>query len=311
MPSIIRSPFLFSVVLALLILATVGTLAQSAKQSIAHRGASAYAPEHTLTAYRLAMVQGVDFVEQDLAVTKDGALICLHDDTLERTSNVATVFPDRYSRESTGRGGAKRWIANDFTLAEIRRLDTGRWFDPTFTGERIVAWQEAIDLVRGKAGLYPELKSPPLYVGRGVDMVKIFVESVRNNGLDRPESLRTTPMIVQSFDEPTIRRLAEELPTAPRILLIDSLPGDGLTDARLRELAGFATGIGPAKDLLDREPHIVTRAHQAGLTVTAYTFRATHPGRFATVREEMEYFLYTLEIDALFTDNPDQFPRQL
>ena len=66
---------------------------------IAHRGASAYAPEHSLTAYRLAMVQGVDFVEQDLAVTKDGVLICLHDDTLERTSNVATVYPDRYSRD--------------------------------------------------------------------------------------------------------------------------------------------------------------------------------------------------------------------
>ena len=50
-------------------------------------------------------------------------------------------------------------------------------------------------------------------------------------------------------------------------------------------------------------------AHQAGLTVTAYTFRASNPGRFASVREEMSHFLYTLEIDALFTDNPDLFPR--
>ncbi len=186
----------------------------------------------------------------------------------------------------------------------------GRWFDPAFAGQRIVTWQEAIDLVRGKAGLYPELKSPPLYVGRGVDMVNIFVESVRSNGLDRPESLRTTPMIAQSFDEATIRRLAVELPTVPRILLMDSRCGIGLAGARLGEIAGFATGIGPAKDLIDREPAIVTRAHQAGLTVTAYTFRARNPGRFATVREEMWHFLYTLKIDALFTDNPDQFPRQ-
>ena len=105
----------------------------------------------------------------------------------------------------------------------------GGWFDPAFAGQHIVTWQEAIDLVRGKAGLYPELKSPPLYVGRGVDMMSIFVESVRSNGLDRPDSLRTTPMIAQSFDEATIRRLAVELPTVPRILLMDSGPDVGLT----------------------------------------------------------------------------------
>src|SRR5687767_1614022 len=83
---------------------------------VAHRGASAYAPEHTLAAYRLAIQQGADYVEQDLAVTKDGVLICLHDDTLDRTTNVEEVFPDR-----------KPWLAVDFTLAEIKRLDAGRW----------------------------------------------------------------------------------------------------------------------------------------------------------------------------------------
>jgi glycerophosphoryl diester phosphodiesterase len=282
--------------------------ADSAKQVIAHRGASGYAPEHSRAAYQLALDQKVDFVEQDLAVTGDGVLICLHDDTLERTSNVAEVFPDRFA---AGRGtSAKQWLANDFTLAEIRRLDTGRWFDAKFTGERIVTWQEAIDLVRGKAGLYPELKSPPLYTARGVDMVTLFVESVRKNGLDRRESLETTPMIVQSFNEPTIRRIAAELPGVPRILLMESFgPGD-MTDARLRELAKFASGIGPAKALIDKQPDVVERAHRAGLTVTAYTFRARSTGRFPTVREEMSHFLYTLGIDALFTDNPDQFPRR-
>lgn len=298
------------IALALMALAAamgVRTEESSHKQVIAHRGASAYAPEHTLAAYRLAIDHGVDFVEQDLAVTRDGALICLHDDTLERTSNVAELFPERFAADSSG--SAKRWIANDFTLAEIRRLDTGRWFDPRFAGERIVTWQEAIDLVRGKAGLYPELKSPPLYVDRGVDMVKIFVESVRKNGLDRQESLRTTPMIVQSFDEPTIKRLAAELPTVPRILLMESFPEGGLTSGRLRELAGFATGIGPAKDLVDRQPDLVKRVHDAGLTITAYTFRSRSTGRFTSVRQEMSYFLFTLGIDALFTDNPDQFPR--
>jgi glycerophosphoryl diester phosphodiesterase len=283
--------------------------ADTPRQLIAHRGASGYAPEHTRAAYQLALDQRADFVEQDLAVTRDGVLICLHDDTLERTSNVAEIFPDRFTT-ATGRSGpAKRWFANDFTLDEIRRLDTGRWFNAKFAGERIVTFQEAIDLVRGKAGLYPELKSPPLYTSRGVDMVKLFVESVKKNGLDRPESLKTTPMIVQSFDEPTVRRIATELPTVPRILLMESF-GAGISDARIRDIKTFATGIGPAKALLEAQPDVVRRAQAAGLTVTAYTFRSANPGRFPSVRDEMAHYLYTLGIDALFTDNPDQFPRK-
>src|SRR5688500_12319320 len=87
------------------------------KPLIAHRGASAYAPEHTLAAYRLAIEQGADYVEQDLAVTRDGVLICLHDDTLERTTNVEDVFPERGDVDpATGR---RRWLAVDFTLDEI------------------------------------------------------------------------------------------------------------------------------------------------------------------------------------------------
>jgi glycerophosphoryl diester phosphodiesterase len=300
-------------VVVVAIAAAAGSLvvraADTPKQLIAHRGASGYAPEHTRAAYQLALDQRADYVEQDLAVSRDGVLICLHDDSLERTSNVAEVFPDRASADTGRRGALKRWLANDFTLDEIRRLDMGRWFDAKFAGQRIVTWQEAIDLVRGKAGLYPELKSPPLYTNRGVDMVKLFVDSVKTNGLDRPESLKTTPMIVQSFDEPTVRRIARDLPGVPRILLMESF-GSGMTDARLRDIKSFATGIGPAKALLEAQPGVVTRAHAAGLTVTAYTFRTANHGRFPTVRDEMSHFLYTLGIDALFTDNPDEFPRK-
>src|SRR5688572_20120994 len=100
--------------------------ATSRKLLVAHRGASAYAPEHTLAAYRLAVEQGADYVEQDLAVTKDGVLICLHDETLERTTNVEDVFPDR-GRVVPG-GGRQYWLAVDFTLAEIKQLDAGSLF---------------------------------------------------------------------------------------------------------------------------------------------------------------------------------------
>jgi glycerophosphoryl diester phosphodiesterase len=289
------------VIAAIVVSSSLATrTADGAKQAIAHRGASSYAPEHTAAAYRLALEQKADYVEQDLAVTRDGVLICLHDDTLERTSNVASVFPDRSTN--------KRWVANDFTLAEIRRLDMGAWFGPKFAGEKVVTWQEAIDLVRGKAGLYPELKSPPLYTGRGVDMVKLFIESVKKNGLDLPTSLAATPIIVQSFDEPTVRRLARELPTVPRVFLMESF-GDGMSDARLRDIKSFATGIGPAKALLLAQPDVVKRAQAVGLTVTAYTFRSRNTGMFPSVRDEMSHFVHTLGIDAVFTDNPDQFPR--
>jgi glycerophosphoryl diester phosphodiesterase len=282
----------------------------TSRQNIAHRGASSYAPEHTIAAYRLAIEQTADFVEQDLAVTRDGVLICLHDDSLDRTTNVEEVYPSRATSRAGRQGAAKEWLANDFTLAEIRKLDAGSWFDAKFASSTIPTWDEAVNLVRGKAGLYPELKSPPLYTARGVDMVGLFVDSVRKSQLDRPESLKTTPMIVQSFDEATIRRLSKELPTVPRVLLMGSFPEGGMTAERLREIATFATGIGPAKDLIDRQPDVVARARQAGLTVTAYTFRSRATGRFPTVRDEMAHFLYTLGIDAVFTDNPDQFPRK-
>jgi glycerophosphoryl diester phosphodiesterase len=97
------------------------------KKLIAHRGACAYAPEHTLASYRLALQQGADYVEQDLAVTKDHVLICLHDDSLERTTNVAEVFPDRATLHPVTK--ERQWLAVDFTLAEIKQLDAGMWFD--------------------------------------------------------------------------------------------------------------------------------------------------------------------------------------
>lgn len=299
------------VALVLLAVASAALVTRAAGRAgaiIAHRGASDYAPEHSSAAYELAMAQGAAYVEQDLAVTKDGVLVCLHDDTLERTSNVAEIFPGRFTRESLVSTPGKHWLANDFTLDELRRLDVGRWFAPKFAGQRVLSFQEAIDLVKGRAGLYPELKSPPLYTSRGVDMVRLFVDLVKKNGLDRPESLKTTPMIVQSFDEPTVRRLATELPTVPRVFLMGRFPTGGMTAGRLAEIARFATGIGPDKSLVAGQPDVVAKAHAARLTVTAYTFSAKNLSGYKSVRDEMRYFVETLGVDAVFTNSPDQFP---
>ncbi len=277
-----------------------------APRLVAHRGASAYAPEHTLAAYTLAIAQGADYVEQDLAVTRDGALVCLHDDTLDRTTNVEQVFPDRATVDAAT--GRRQWLAADFTLAEIKQLDAGSWFDARFANERVPTWEEAVALVGTRAGLYPELKSPPLYRARGVDMTRIFVDSLRRLGLAAAPAER---MIVQSFDDATLRDLAGHLPGLQRVFLIDNRDGARwLTRDGLTKIGAFAKGIGPAKGLLDGRPEIVRDAHAAGLTVTPYTFNSrASTGRFADVREEMRYYLAELGVDAVFTDNPDRFPR--
>jgi glycerophosphoryl diester phosphodiesterase len=81
-----------------------------------------------------------------------------------------------------------------------------------------------------------------------------------------------------------------------------------LTPEGLAETKQFASGIGPAKALLDK--NLVAQAHDFGLSVTPYTFRSSNLGRFKSVGEEMSYYLYDLGVDALFTDNPDLFPRR-
>jgi glycerophosphoryl diester phosphodiesterase len=70
------------------------------------------------------------------------------------------------------------------------------------------------------------------------------------------------------------------------------------------------TGIAPHKGVIARYPDLVARAHAAGLTVTSWTFRADEKTHFPSVRDEMAHYLYTWDIDALFTNHPDQFPRR-
>jgi len=284
--------------------------ADGPKVLIAHRGASGYAPEHTFASYDLAIAQKADFVEPDLAVSKDGVLVCLHDDTLERTTNVEDVYAARVSPVVKGRNGEKRWVANDFTVAEIKKLDAGRWFDAKFAGAQVPTWDEMLARVQQHpgVGVYPELKSPPLYTARGIDMAKLFVESMKKHGLDTAESLKETPVIIQSFDRPTIKRMSVELPSVPRVFLTSD--EQDITDAQLQDLATFAQGIAPEKHLVASHPDLVTRAHALGLTVTIWTVRSDEKTSYASAKDEMAQFLYTWGVDALFTNNPDQFPRR-
>ena len=288
-----------------------GAAQYARKTNVAHRGASAYAPEHTLAAYKLAIEMGADFVEQDLAVTKDDVLICLHDASLERTTNVEDVFPDRAVTISLDGKTRKAWVANDFTLAEIQQLDAGSWFDKKFAGERIPTFDEAVTLVKGHAGLFPELKTPEIYEGRKVDFEQLVAAALDRHGLRGAKADPKTPVILQTFGQQSARELARIGIGVPVVLLLDS--DEGFTTANhLRAWKGIVQGFGPAKRIVRNNPDFVKWAHAEGMTVTPYTFRSsdTLAAGFTSVADEMAHYLYTLGVDALFTDNPDKFPRR-
>lgn len=289
---------------------TVSVQAQPpSKTNVAHRGASAYAPEHTLAAYRLALEQGADFVEQDLAVTKDGVLICLHDPTLERTTNVEELFPDRAAQVTWEGKTVRGWLANDLTLAEIKQLDAGSWFDAKFKGERIPTFDEAVALVKGRAGMFPELKTPDVYTGRDMNFEQSVATALDRHGLRGAQADPKTPIILQTFSESSAKKLAAMKIGVPVVLLLSD--GKGWDSAaKVKEWKAFVQGLGPAKAIVESNPHLVQWAHAEGMRVIPYTFRSSNPGKYPTVKAEMDYFLYTLGVDGLFTDNPDQFPRR-
>jgi glycerophosphoryl diester phosphodiesterase len=298
--------------IALILLTTVAAHAQySRKTVVAHRGASAYAPEHTAAAYRLAIEMGADFVEQDLAVTRDNVLICLHDASLERTTNVEQVFPDRGITISLDGSTRRHWVANDFTLAEIKRLDAGSWFDSKFANEKILTFDEAVAIVKGRAGMFPELKTPEVYEGRNVDFEQLVAAALDKHGLRGPNADPKTPVILQTFGQASARELARIKIGVPVVLLLSE--DDGFkTLEQVRAWKGIVQGFGPAKHIVSQNPNFVKWAHAEGLSVTPYTFRQSDTAKagFRDVSEEMAHYLYKLDVDALFTDNPDKFPRK-
>jgi glycerophosphoryl diester phosphodiesterase len=298
---------------------------------IAHRGASGYAPEHTLAAYRLAIEQGADFVEQDIQITKDGVLVCLHDADLARTTNVAQVFPSRASeRNMEGTGSGRRgWYVVDFTLAEIKQLDAGSWFNrensfaanPGYVGLRVPTMKEVIESVGDRAGLYIELKHYPFYKSRGLDSAQKLVALLNQSGFDKPG--RSDRIFIQSFSKDSLLRLQALAPAYKRVQLLPMEdPGRDkdsaiVTQSLAREIAAYAGGVGPAKALLKTSADVDV-FHAAGLLVHPYTFRGpttavsrrpldTAPPAGPTVRQQIvddiRRFIQ-MGIDGGFTDYP-------
>lgn len=245
-----------------------------------HRGASKNAPEETTAAYQRALADGADVLEGDLAQTKDGVLVVIHDNTLARTTNAEEVFPDRAP-----------WNVIDFTLAEIKQLDAGSWWDPAFAGQRILTVREWFQLTGGRAGLAPELKSPTLYPG----MVENLVKELRAWGYTHDLKARNgAPQIwVQSFDEAALRQFHALLPKVPTLLLRSGYPFMTATDEVLTELATWTTAI--AGNPVQTTASQVARVQSFGLKVVSEV-------------EDGPSILSMIELqgyDYLFTNVPD------
>jgi glycerophosphoryl diester phosphodiesterase len=279
---------------------------------VAHRGASAYAPENTIPALQLAADQGATYVEYDLQPTKDGVLVLLHDETLERTTDVEEVFPQRF-RETKGADGAtvKRWYLTDFIFAEVQKLDAGTWFDAKFKGTRVLSHVEAIDAMKGKCGLFIELKAPEKYAAKGYDVEGTTLAELKKAGLDQPYVNARTPVLIQSFDLPSVQKLTNTLKTKlPVHFLYGKRDQTKWTTADgMKQIRGFATGISPEKDVLVENPKAAEWARAAGLAVTPYTYRSSAVKGYADVSAEMAHYLETYQLDGVITDNPDKAPK--
>lgn len=274
---------------------------------VGHRGACAYAPENTLASYRLAIQQGVEYVEQDLQISRDGVLVCCHDTLLNRVTNVAEVFPDRFTEKLVRGKKERQWPIHDFTLKELKQLDFGSSFHPRFKGEQIPTWQEAIEEINGKAGLCPETKGPESYGKLGFDMEALVMDVLKKNGLAKPRRRNPTPLLIQSFSQAGLQKLASQYQAGWPLLWLTTKNTEW-TPAMFEEANQFATVLGPYKG--DVNPAFVAQAHARGLKIVPYTFNSAATGGFASVTDEMRHYLYELGVDGLFTDNPDQFPRR-
>lgn len=312
--------------------------AAPAKVVVAHRGASAYLPEHTLQAAAMAYAMGADFQEQDLVMTKDDQLIVWHDLTLDRNSDVRHKYAGRARDDG-------RFYVIDFTLEELRTLRVTEGYRLNDSGqeqqiypERFPLWQgsfqihtfaEQLELIQGlnrstgrDVGIYPELKSPAFHHEHGKDIGLAVLTELKRFGYTSKDS----NVYVQTFEFDELKRVKEQVQPALGIeLKLVQLMGDDegeygwmLRTGGMQELAKFADGIGPEKGMIISSDStadniiistLVADAHEAGLQIHPYTFRADTgqvPGYARDFDHLLELFLVNADVDGVFTDFPDR-----
>jgi glycerophosphoryl diester phosphodiesterase len=245
--------------------------------NIGHRGASAYAPEHTFAAYDLALDQGADYIEIDLQMTADGVLVALHDKTLNRTADAPEGVPEQYCRG----------LVSKKTLEQIKMCDAGSWFSPEYAGEQIPTLEEIFQRYGTSVNYYIETKNPDAAPGMEEELVRLLGEY----GLIE-RAAENWQVLIQSFSAESLMKIHELEPSLPLIQLYWA----GTSKSIQRDLdavSEYAVGIGPYKQ--DVDAALVEAAHEHCLAVHPYTVNTV---------EEMEA-LIALGVDGMFTNNPD------
>lgn len=249
--------------------------------TIAHRGASGYAPEHTLASYKLATNMNADYLELDLQMTKDGHLIVMHDETVDRTTN------------GTG------WV-KDLTLDEIKQLDAGSWFNeanpdkqnPNYIGQQVLTLDEVLHYFGKQENYYIETKKPDIYP----QMEEKLLAVLKKHHL-LGKHTRKGQVIIQSFSEESLLKLHKLAPRLPKVQLLDRAQMTSITDDQLDFIKTYAVGIGPNFRALT--PENVQQVRSRGLLLHPYT-----------VNNEADMIrLLQYGVTGLFTNFPDVFQR--
>jgi glycerophosphoryl diester phosphodiesterase len=206
---------------------------------IAHRGASAVAPENTLPAMRKAAADGADMVEFDVQRTADGTLVVVHDKTFARTTDVASVFP-----------GREHDPISSFTWSEVQRLDAGSWFSPTYVGTRIPSLAQLLQTLRPlHIRLLLELKNPTLYPG----YEKQVAHELQQHGY-----VGSHRVWVHSFDADSLERLHDRLPSVPVGLITETGTVPSVDSTWLSSVNALSTTVTDARtDTAMRDGSIV------------------------------------------------------
>lgn len=280
---------IFLLILLTLSSCTVKQKVTEHKLVIAHRGASGYLPEHSLAAKAMAYAMDVDYIEQDVVMTKDDQLIVLHDHYLDRVTDVMTVYPKRFRTVL----GKKRWFAIDFTLQEIKNLRMSEGFSmeeekmkPIFSNRfpllkssfRVSTLVDEIELIQGlnhstgkDIGLYVEIKAPWFHQLEGKDISKATLSLLKKHGYTNKQD----KIFIQCFDPRETQRINNELMPEldvdyklvqliamtdwfETVIMQDGKPTPYNYDWMLKagameKIAKYADGIGPWKPMLVAE----------------------------------------------------------
>lgn len=317
----------------LVIMAIFSNSAIAQKIVVAHRGASGYLPEHTLEAKAMAYAMGADYLEQDVVMSRDDQLIVLHDITLDRTTNVADIYPGR------ARDDGRHYVI-DFTLAEIRTLavregvrDTGEAIYPqrfpvAKSSFRINTLAEEIELIQGlnestgrDVGVYPEVKAPAFHRAEGKDLSRAIINELKAYGYTDKQDR----VYLQTFEFDELKLIHDQIMPAlgVDIRLVQLIADDEdfhwmLDEIGMATLASVADGIGPDKAMIMpssasrseiNTEGLVALAHANDLEVHPYTFRLDDgqiPAYAENFEDLLQVFYFDIGVDGLFTDFPDR-----